>query len=93
VHDLEFSQVEMQVSRQNSEEHFSICSSIFINLDFILTKVLDSLKAGNESLKAVHKLFSIEDIEMIMEETREGIDKQKVIFHTFFFINCYFYYF
>jgi len=41
-------------------------------------KVLESLKAGNESLKQVHKLFSIEDIEKIMDETREGIDKQKV---------------
>jgi hypothetical protein len=36
------------------------------------------LKAGNESLKEVHKLFSIEDIEQIMDETREGIEKQKV---------------
>jgi charged multivesicular body protein 6 len=39
---------------------------------------LNSLKAGNESLKEVHKLFSIEDIEQIMDETREGIEKQKV---------------
>ena len=34
---------------------------------------------GNESLKEVNKLFSIEDIEKIMDETREGIDKQRVI--------------
>lgn len=52
VHDLEFTQVEMQV--------------------------LESLKAGNESLKAVQKLFSIEDVEKIMDEAREGIEKQRV---------------
>jgi charged multivesicular body protein 6 len=45
---------------------------------FIIFQVLNSLKAGNESLKEVHKLFSIEDIEQIMDETREGIEKQKV---------------
>lgn len=44
----------------------------------IIIQVLNSLKAGNESLKEVHKLFSIEDIEQIMDETREGIEKQKV---------------
>ncbi|EFX76820.1 hypothetical protein DAPPUDRAFT_213835 [Daphnia pulex] len=42
-------------------------------------EVLNSLKTGNESLKEVHKLFSIEDIEQIMEETKEGIEKQKEI--------------
>lgn len=29
-------------------------------------------------MKEVHKLFSIEDIERIMDETREGVEKQKV---------------
>lgn len=53
VHDLEFTQVEMQV--------------------------LESLKVGNESLKEVQKLFSIEDVEKIMDEAREGIEKQQVI--------------
>ena len=51
-----------------------------------MLKVLDSLKTGNESLKEVHKLFSIEDIEKIMDETREGIDKQKVV-HEFIYFS------
>lgn len=41
-------------------------------------KVIESLKVGNESLKAVQKLFSIEDVEKIMDETREGLEKQRV---------------
>lgn len=84
MHDLEFAQVEMQVQYAMIQvwlEPMFPFLKVKLTLIFITTKVLDSLKAGNESLKAVHKLFTIEDIEMIMEETREGIDKQKVIFH------------
>jgi len=52
VHDLEFSQVEMQV--------------------------LDGLRTGNEALKKVHEVLSIDAIEQILDETREAVDKQKV---------------
>jgi charged multivesicular body protein 6 len=55
-------------------------------------KVLDSLKVGNQSLKEVQKLFSLEDIEKIMDETREGIEKQNVctFHHSFltYILNC-----
>ena len=43
-------------------------------------QVLNSLKIGNDSLKAVQKLFSIEDIEKIMDEARDGIEKQQVAY-------------
>nr|CAD7447437.1 unnamed protein product [Timema bartmani] len=52
VHDLEFSQVEMQV--------------------------LDGLKSGNEALKKIHDVLSVDEVERILEETREGVDKQRV---------------
>nr|CAD7202431.1 unnamed protein product [Timema douglasi] len=51
VHDLEFSQVEMQV--------------------------LDGLKSGNEALKKIHEVLSVDEVERILEETREGVDKQR----------------
>nr|CAD7409782.1 unnamed protein product [Timema cristinae] len=51
VHDLEFSQVEMQV--------------------------LDGLKSGNEALKKIHDVLSVDEVERILEETREGVDKQR----------------
>jgi charged multivesicular body protein 6 len=54
VHDLEFSQVEMQV--------------------------LDGLKTGNEALNKIHQVLSIDEVERIMDDTREAIDKQKVLF-------------
>lgn len=42
-------------------------------------QVLDGLKSGNEALKKVHDMMSIDDIEKILEETREGVDKQNEI--------------
>ena len=39
--------------------------------------VIEGLKVGNESLKNMHKLMSYEDVEKIMEETREGIEYQQ----------------
>lgn len=42
-------------------------------------KVVDGLKVGNNALKQLHALLSIDEIEKVMDETREGIDKQKEI--------------
>lgn len=42
-------------------------------------QVLDGLKIGNEALKKANEMFSIEEIEQIMEDTAEAIDKQKEI--------------
>lgn len=40
-------------------------------------KVIDGLKIGNKALKQLHDILSIEDIEKVLDETREGIDKQR----------------
>lgn len=42
-------------------------------------QVIDGLKQGNEALKKVNDALSIEDIETILEETREGVEKQQEI--------------
>lgn len=42
-------------------------------------QVLDGLKIGNTALKKVHDILSIDEIESIMEETAEGIEKQREI--------------
>ncbi|CAK8676824.1 charged multivesicular body protein 6-A-like [Clavelina lepadiformis] len=41
------------------------------------SNVVQGLKVGNESLKAMHKIMSYEDVEKIMDETREGIEYQQ----------------
>lgn len=42
-------------------------------------QVLDGLKTGNVALKKVHDILNIDEIEKIMDETREGIEKQREI--------------
>lgn len=42
-------------------------------------QVLDGLKVGNTALKKVHDILSIDEIESIMEETAEGVEKQREI--------------
>lgn len=39
---------------------------------------MDGLKVGNEALKKVNDMLNVEDVEKILDETREAIDKQKV---------------
>lgn len=41
-------------------------------------QVVEGLKKGNEALKKVNDALNIEDIENILEDTRESIDKQNV---------------
>lgn len=49
-------------------------------------KVVECLKIGNESLKNLHQMLSIDQIEDIMEDTREAIEHQRVkIYLDFFF--------
>jgi len=42
-------------------------------------KVVDSLKIGNESLKQINAMMSIEDVELILDETQEAMEKQNEI--------------
>lgn len=41
-------------------------------------EVVNGLKQGNEALKKVNEALNIEDIEKILDETREGVEKQQV---------------
>lgn len=42
-------------------------------------QVLDGLKTGNTALKNIHDILNIDEIEKILDETKEGIEKQKEI--------------
>lgn len=48
------------------------------NLEFaqIEIKVVENLKLGNESLKKLNSLMSLEEVEKIMDETREAVEYQ-----------------
>lgn len=51
------------------------------NVEFaqIEAKVVEGLKAGNESLKQLQKVMSLEQVEKIMDETREAVEYQNEI--------------
>lgn len=42
-------------------------------------QVLSGLEIGNEALKKIHEILTIDEVERIMDETREGIEKQQEI--------------
>ena len=44
----------------------------------IEVQVFEGLKIGNQALEKLNSILSIEQIEEILEETKEGIEKQKV---------------
>lgn len=45
----------------------------------IENEVVKGLKKGNESLKKLHQIFSLEDVERIMDETRDAVEYQQEI--------------
>jgi charged multivesicular body protein 6 len=53
--------------------------------------VLEGLQTGNQALKQLHDILSIDKIESILDETKEGIEKQKVCLNlwSLFFIVSY----
>ncbi|XP_045626032.1 charged multivesicular body protein 6-A [Procambarus clarkii] len=50
-----------------------------IEFSQIQLQVVDSLKIGNESLKQINAVLSIEDVERILDETQEAVEKQREI--------------
>lgn len=41
-------------------------------------QVIEGLRIGNQALEQLNSILSIEQIEEILEETKEGIEKQNV---------------
>lgn len=50
-----------------------------IEFSRIEMQVIDGLKVGNEALKKIHEVLNVDEVERILEETREGIEKQREI--------------
>uniref|UniRef100_A0A3Q3WC38 Uncharacterized protein n=1 Tax=Mola mola TaxID=94237 RepID=A0A3Q3WC38_MOLML len=42
-------------------------------------KVIEGLKVGNDCLKSMHEIMSIEDVERILDETQESVEYQRQI--------------
>ncbi|XP_013143113.1 PREDICTED: charged multivesicular body protein 6-A [Papilio polytes] len=66
---------------QNTDSQLEKLEQLTHDLEFtqIEVQVLEGLKTGNAALKKVHDILNIDEIEKIMDETREGIEKQREI--------------
>lgn len=42
-------------------------------------QVVEGLKIGNESLKKIHEVLTVEEVEKILDETQEAVEKQQEI--------------
>lgn len=66
---------------KNTDSQLDQLERLTHDLEFaqIEIQVVEGLKNGNVALKKMHDAFNIDEIERIMEETKEGVEKQKEI--------------
>jgi charged multivesicular body protein 6 len=66
---------------QNADGQLETLEKMASDIEFaqVELQVLDGLKNGNVALKKVHDILSIDEVEQIMDETREAIEKQQEI--------------
>lgn len=64
-----------------TENQISNLERMVQDLEFaqIEMKVIEGLKVGNDCLKKMHEVLSIEEVERIMDETHDAIEYQKQI--------------
>ncbi|XP_037805403.1 charged multivesicular body protein 6-A [Lucilia sericata] len=65
----------------NTDKQLENLEKLAADIEFaqVEIQVLDGLKQGNAALKKMHDILDINEIEKIMDETREGIEKQQEI--------------
>ncbi|XP_069606895.1 charged multivesicular body protein 6 [Ranitomeya imitator] len=66
---------------EKTDNQISNLEKMVEDLEFaqIEMKVIEGLKIGNDCLKKMHEVMSIEEVERIMDETQEGIEYQRQI--------------
>lgn len=70
----------MESLLEKTDNQLMSLERLVMDIEFaqVEANVMEGLQVGNEALKQIHSILSIERIEEIMEETREGIEKQRV---------------
>ncbi|XP_058830540.1 charged multivesicular body protein 6 [Topomyia yanbarensis] len=65
----------------NADAQIETIEKLASDIEFALVEaqVVSGLKVGNEALKKVNEMLSIEEVEQILDETRESIEKQQEI--------------
>lgn len=64
-----------------TDKELEALEKLTADLEFsqVQQQVIEGLQVGNEALKKIHEILTIDDVERIMDETREGIEKQHEI--------------
>lgn len=64
-----------------TDKELEALEKLTADLEFsqVQQQVLDGLQVGNEALKKIHEVLTIDEVERIMDETREGVEKQQEI--------------
>ncbi|XP_055627293.1 charged multivesicular body protein 6 [Toxorhynchites rutilus septentrionalis] len=65
----------------NADSQLETIEKLASDIEFaqVETQVIAGLKVGNEALKKVNEILSVEEVEQILDETRDSIDKQQEI--------------
>lgn len=65
----------------NADAQIETIEKLASDIEFaqVEAQVVSGLKVGNEALKKVNEILSIEEVEQILDETRESIEKQQEI--------------
>lgn len=66
---------------QTTDGQLENLEKLTADLEFakIEQQVLNGLQVGNAALKRIHEVLPIEEVERIMDETKEGIERQREI--------------
>lgn len=66
---------------ENTDSQLENLEKLASDIEFaqVEIKVLDGLKSGNAALKKVHEVLNIDEIERILDETKESVEKQQEI--------------
>ncbi|XP_034449859.1 charged multivesicular body protein 6-like [Hippoglossus hippoglossus] len=66
---------------EKTENQISNLERMVQDIEFmqIEMEVIEGLKVGNDCLRSMHEIMSIEDVERILDETQESIDYQRQI--------------
>ncbi|KAJ8882798.1 hypothetical protein PR048_014612 [Dryococelus australis] len=66
---------------EKTDGHLENIEKMIHDVEFsqVELQVMNGLKAGNEALKKIHDVLTVDEVERILDETREGVEKQREI--------------
>lgn len=72
---------------ENTDAQLETLEKLTSDIEFaqVESQIIDGLKVGNAALKKIHEVLSIDEVEQILDETRESVEKQNVIIKNIYY--------